>query len=95
MGRWDNDRNWAIVDALREVGEQLQASPAEVALAWLLSKPAVDSVIIGVRTVAQLDANLKAAALELPAEAVERLDAASQPEYGYPYDFIKGVDGTW
>ena len=57
--------------------------------------PAVSSVIFGARTVAQLDDNLGAGELELPAEAIARLDAASDFELGYPYEFIKNIDGGW
>lgn len=95
LQRWDTPRNWQIVDALRKVAAEVDASPAAVALAWLLQRPTVASVIIGVRTMAQLDDNLKAAALRLPADAIETLDAASAFEVGYPYDFMQRIDGRW
>ena len=71
------------------VAGELGKPASQVALAWLLSRPVVSSVIFGARTVAQLDENLGAGDLELPAEAAARLDAASAPELGYPYDFIE------
>jgi aryl-alcohol dehydrogenase-like predicted oxidoreductase len=92
---FDNERNWAIVDALVAVAKDVGHAPSQVALAWLLAKPAVSSVIFGARTVAQLDENLGAGDLELPADAVARLDAASAFEVGYPYDFMKNIDGGW
>ncbi len=92
---FDTERNWAIVDALVAVASEIGKPPSQVALAWLLSRPVVSSVIFGARTVAQLDENLGAADLELAPEAVARLDAASAPELGYPYDFIKNIDGAW
>jgi aryl-alcohol dehydrogenase-like predicted oxidoreductase len=92
---FDTDRNWTIVEALVAVAEQLGKTPSQVALAWLLGRPAVSSVIFGARTVAQIDDNLGAGDLDLPADAVARLDAASAPEVGYPYDFIKNIDGAW
>lgn len=95
MARWDEPRNWRIVDALRAAADAVEASPATVALAWLLTRPTVASVIIGVRTMEQLEANLKAAELRLPDEVAERLDEASAEAPGYPYDFIKNVDGRW
>ena len=52
-------------------------------------------MIFGARTLAQLDENLGAAESDLPREAVARLDDASAPELGYPYDFIKNIDGGW
>lgn len=92
---FDTERNWTIVDALLSVAGELSRPPSQVALAWLLSKPAVCSVIFGARTVAQLDENLGAADLTLPAEAIAKLDGASAFELGYPYDFIKNIDGAW
>lgn len=92
---FDNERNWAIVEALGAVARELGKAPGQVALAWLLARPVVSSVIFGARNVAQLDENLGAAELDLPAEALARLDAVSAPELGYPYDFIKNIDGAW
>jgi aryl-alcohol dehydrogenase-like predicted oxidoreductase len=68
-------------------------TPAQVALAWLLNKPTVTSVIFGARTVAQLDDNLAAAEVALSAEQVARLDQVSAFELGYPYDFIARIGG--
>src|SRR5207248_1298717 len=92
---FDIERNWAIVDALVAAAEQLGKPPSQVALAWLLARPVVSSVIFGARTVAQLDENLGAGDLELPADALARLDAVSAPEFGDPYDFIRNVDVAW
>ena len=92
---FDNERNWGVVEALVTVASELDKTPSQVALAWLLTRPAVSSVIFGARTVAQLDDNLGAADLTLSAEVIARLDAASAPELGYPYDFIKNIDGAW
>jgi aryl-alcohol dehydrogenase-like predicted oxidoreductase len=92
---FDSERNWKIVDTLVAVAAELGKAPSQVALAWLVSRPVVSSVIFGARTVAQLEENLGAGDLILPAEIVTRLDAASAPELGYPYEFIKNVDGAW
>ena len=92
---FDTDHNWRVVEALSKVAEELSAPASQVALAWLLAKPVVSSVIFGARTVAQLDENLGAATLSLPADALQRLDAASAIELGYPYEFIKNIDGAW
>ncbi|HEY5290030.1 MAG TPA: aldo/keto reductase [Caulobacteraceae bacterium] len=79
----DRDRAWKCVAEMRAVGEAHGVSVARVALAWLLAKSHVMSIIIGAKTVEQLDDNLAAADLELTAEEVARLDAASElpPEY--------------
>jgi aryl-alcohol dehydrogenase-like predicted oxidoreductase len=92
---FDNERNWAIVDALLSAASELDKAPSQVALAWLLSKPAVSSVIFGARTVAQIDENLGASELTLTASITAQLDSASAFEVGYPYDFIRNIDGAW
>jgi len=81
----DEDRLWAIVDALVGIAEARGVSGAQVALAWLLGRPAVTSVIIGGRTEAQLKDNLAAADLVLTAEERARLDQVSAPPVLYPY----------
>jgi aryl-alcohol dehydrogenase-like predicted oxidoreductase len=53
------------------------------------------SVIFGARTVEQLDDNLKAAELKLPAAAMQKLDEASAFDLGSPYEFIKHIQGRW
>ena len=72
-----------LVDAMREIGAKYGASPARVALAWVLTRPFVTTVITGVKTLDQLNDNLAAAELELAPEDVARLDelSALAPEY--------------
>jgi aryl-alcohol dehydrogenase-like predicted oxidoreductase len=74
-----------IVDALVEIAETHKASPAQVALAYLLGRPGVTSLIIGARTEAQLKDNLGAANLKLMSEERARLDKISAPRLLYPY----------
>jgi len=92
---YNKPQTWDVVDALRAVATEMSATPSQVALAWLLRKPAVTSVIFGARTVAQLEDNLAAASLELPDAVMQSLDKASAYEAGYPYDFISMVQGRW
>jgi len=80
----NKDRAWACVAAMREVGEAHGVSVARVALAWLLSKPHVMSIIIGAKTVEQLDDNLAAAELELTPEDIAKLDEVSALPSEYP-----------
>jgi aryl-alcohol dehydrogenase-like predicted oxidoreductase len=80
----DKNRAWACVGAMRQVGEAHGASVARVALAWLLAKRHVMSVIIGAKTVEQLDDNLAAADLTLTDEETGRLDAVSKLPGEYP-----------
>jgi aryl-alcohol dehydrogenase-like predicted oxidoreductase len=84
------DRNFAILDALLAVSEDLGRPPAEVALAWVLRRPGVTSTLVGATKVSQLEANLAALALELPSEAARRLEEASAPPPAHPYVFLEG-----
>jgi aryl-alcohol dehydrogenase-like predicted oxidoreductase len=79
----DKERAWRILDVLRPIAEELHASVAQVALAWLLAKPAVTSVIIGAKNLSQLQDNIKAVDVTLSAAHMSALDQVSQlpPEY--------------
>ena len=79
------DRNWRIVDALRGVAKAIGETPARVALAWVLSRPGVDTALMGVSRVSQLHDNIAATALVLPAQRLAALDAASTPETAMIY----------
>jgi aryl-alcohol dehydrogenase-like predicted oxidoreductase len=81
----DEGKLWDIVDALVAIAGERGVSAAQVALAWLLGRPAVTSVIVGGRTEAQFKDNLAAAELKLTAEERARLDKVSQPPLLYPY----------
>jgi aryl-alcohol dehydrogenase-like predicted oxidoreductase len=81
----DWTRAYDIIDRLIEVAEKLGVSPAQVALAYLLGKPTVTSVIIGARTEQQLVENLAAADLQLSAEDRMALDRSSMLDLLYPY----------
>ncbi len=95
LGRFGTERGRAILGALREVAKAHDAQPAAIALAWLLAKPAVTSVIFGARTVAQLEQNLAAIDVTLSTADVAKLDEASKFEVGYPYEFMRGIQGRW
>ncbi|MBU6426176.1 MAG: aldo/keto reductase, partial [Rhodospirillales bacterium] len=78
------DRADACIAVMREIGDARGVSVARVALAWLLGKPHVTSVIIGAKNTAQLDDNLAAITLELSADEMTRLDAVSALPAEYP-----------
>ncbi len=80
----DRDRAWTCIAAMREIGDAHGVSVARVALAWLLAKPQVMSVIIGAKTVEQLDDNLAAVDLTLSGEEIARLDKVSDLPAEYP-----------
>src|SRR5262249_33873399 len=87
-----NQRVRDVVDAVREIAEARGVSMAQVALAWLVDRPTVTSVILGARTLEQLDDNLGAADLHLASDEAQRLDEASDPGAAdYPYG-TPGVD---
>lgn len=82
----DKDQGFDIVDVLAQIAEAKNATVAQVALAWLLHKPGVTSVIVGARKEEQLIDNLGAADIALSDKEMARLDEVSalKPEYpGY------------
>jgi aryl-alcohol dehydrogenase-like predicted oxidoreductase len=80
----DKDRAFVIVDAMRPIAAAHGASVARVALAWLLQRKGVMSVIVGAKTIEQLDDNLAAAKLTLGTDEVAALDKVSAPPSEYP-----------
>ena len=87
---FDKDMGFALVEQMRAIAEEKDASVAQVALAWLLSKPAVSSVIIGASNMSQLDDNLAAADLALTDADLDALDAATAEAPRYP-GWVVGV----
>jgi aryl-alcohol dehydrogenase-like predicted oxidoreductase len=84
-------RTWDVLAAVEAVAKARGCSMAQVALSWLRDRPAVSSVILGCRTIEQLDDNLGAAGLDLTEQETEALDQASDPGAAdYPY----GQPGT-
>jgi aryl-alcohol dehydrogenase-like predicted oxidoreductase len=81
----DEERLYDTIDALVSIASAHGVSAAQVALAWLLGRPAVTSVIIGARTEEQLADNLAAASLELTADELRQLDEVSREPLRYPH----------
>ena len=79
----DKNRAFACVDAMREIAKNKRVSVARIAIAWLLHRPFVTSVIVGARNVEQLDDNLAATEIALSSEEMAQLDRVSAlpPEY--------------
>jgi aryl-alcohol dehydrogenase-like predicted oxidoreductase len=84
-------RTWAAIDAVAAIADTRAVTMAQVALAWLVDRPAVSSVILGARTLEQLKENLGAASLQLTADECATLDTASDPA---PADYPYGTAGT-
>jgi aryl-alcohol dehydrogenase-like predicted oxidoreductase len=81
----DQEKLYDTVEVLVDIASSHGASPAQVALAWLLGRPAVTSLIIGARTDEQLADNLAAASLALSDDEQAALDKVSAPDLVYPY----------
>ncbi len=81
----DEETLFKVVDALDALAGETGKTVPQLALAWLLRKPTVSSLIIGARNKEQLQANLAAAEIVLTAEQVAALDAVSERPVAYPY----------
>ena len=76
---YDHPSDWAVVDATVRVAERRGVEPAQVALAWLLSRPAVSAPIVGTTTLEQLDTAVAAVDLVLTAEECAEVELPYQP----------------
>jgi aryl-alcohol dehydrogenase-like predicted oxidoreductase len=74
-----------VIEAVTSVAAKREATEAEVALAWVLARPGVTSVVIGVRNEAQLARNLAASDFVLDHDEAAELEMVSRPELRYPY----------
>ena len=83
-----NERTWQVIDTLSAVAAEVEKTPAQVALNWLLRQPTVTAPILGARTMAHLEDNLGATGWSLTSEQVARLDQASAQPLPYPYESL-------
>lgn len=81
----DQGRLWDIVDVLVSVGDKHGVEAAQVALAWLLTRPAVSSLVVGGSSEQQFINNFRAIDLKLDEDDLKQLDRVSQPPLIYPY----------
>lgn len=79
-----SEEQFAVIDAVAAVAEEIGASPAAVSLAWLRSRPGTVVPIIGARRVEHLTGNLAGLDVTLSADQIRRLDDASTPALNYP-----------
>ena len=84
---YDKQKGYDVVDRLRGIGAAHNATPAQVALAWVLSKPFVISVLLGANKMSQLEDNLGAANLQLTKDELDGLDVLTAPTPTYPTYF--------
>ncbi|MFC9258149.1 aldo/keto reductase [Amycolatopsis thailandensis] len=82
------ERNFAIVDVVKEVASELGRTPAQVGLAWTLRNPDVTAPIIGARTPAQLEDNLGALEVDFTPSQLARLDEVSAIDLGFPHETL-------
>jgi aryl-alcohol dehydrogenase-like predicted oxidoreductase len=75
--RYFTDAGWRVIDAVRQVANEINSTPTAVALAWLLAQPFMTAPIIGANSVEQLQGSLAAVAVQLSAEQMELLNRAS------------------
>ena len=91
---FDKELGYLVVEALKQVAGRHNVSPARVALAWVLRRPAVSSVIIAGRKIEQLEDNIGAVDLRLSDEDVQLLDAVSDPGVPYPKWMVLQLDAA-
>jgi aryl-alcohol dehydrogenase-like predicted oxidoreductase len=89
---FDREMGYRVVDAIKEVAAQHGATPARVAIAWLLGRPAVSSVILAARKAEQLEDNIRAVDLQLSDDDVRKLDTVSDPGIPYPKWMVLQLD---
>jgi len=75
------EENWAVLDEIRDIAAEKEATPAQVSLAWLLHKEVVDAPIIGPRSIEHLEENVKAVELGLTDAEIERIEAPKRPSW--------------
>ena len=88
---YDRERAYGLIDLLQSIGKKHDAVPAQISLAWLLTRPTVSSLLVGAASVKQLEANLGAADVTLDADDLAKLDAATRPTAMYPNWFTARV----
>ena len=91
---FDKEMGYRVVDVLKEVAGRHDATPARVAISWLLGRPSVSSVITAARKAEQLEDNVRAVDLRLSDDEVRLLDAASDPGVPYPKWMVLQLDAA-
>jgi len=91
---FDKELGYRVVDVLKIVAGRHGVSPARVALAWVLSRPAVSSVIIAARRKEHLEDNIQAVDLKLTEEDIRQLDQVSDPGTPYPKWMVLQLDAA-
>lgn len=88
---FDKEQGFRLVERMRAIGASHEASVAQIAIAWLLSKRAVTTVLLGASKLSQLEDNIGAADVKLTQAEIAELDAATVPAPVYPNWFIQNL----
>ena len=88
--KFDTERGLDVIETLTDIAGSHDGTTAQAAVNWLLGRPGVSAVILGARTLAQLEDLLGALKWALTSEEAARLDAMSPPPRAYPYWFLAG-----
>ncbi|HJT89017.1 MAG TPA: aldo/keto reductase [Bryobacteraceae bacterium] len=88
---FDKEKGYQVVEKIRATGQAHNASPAQVALAWMLTKPFVSSILLGANKMAQLEDNLAAVNVRLAPEEIADLEQLTAPDAMYPNWFTERV----
>ena len=88
-----NEKTYEVVDELEIIAKAHETTVASVALAWLHAQPAVTSIIIGARRLSQFEDNVRALDVNLTAEELARLDALTEPTFGFPHSVLTIAPG--
>jgi len=77
------DRNWDVLEVLKSVAAEIDRSPAQVALAWVMTRPGITATLIGASKLPQLASNIAASEITLSEDQTARLDEVSAPAPGF------------
>ncbi len=83
-----NESTFAVIDELQNIARAVDSTVARVALAWVQGRPGVSSTILGARRLSQLEDNLAALDLKLPADHLAKLDELTKPKLPFPGPFL-------
>lgn len=90
----DKEKGYVLIDKMKQIAAAQKASVAQVALAWLLAKPYVSSILLGASKMSQLDDNLGALDVKLSSSDIADLEKITEPQALYPHWFQKNlIDG--
>jgi aryl-alcohol dehydrogenase-like predicted oxidoreductase len=83
-----DENAYEVIDELEIIAKTHETSVASVALAWLRERPAVTSIIVGARRISQFEDNIRALDVDLTADELARLNAATEPTLGFPQNML-------